>query len=104
MRRDQLEHAIRTACQIIGQPEGVIVGPQSILGSFAEDQLPTEATMLVEVDILPIVEDGDEVTAARRPAAAASASDRASTCMARREKLDRLGSSAESKMRRAGLG
>jgi hypothetical protein len=37
MRRDQLEHAIRTACQIIGQPEVVVVGSQSILGSFAEE-------------------------------------------------------------------
>lgn len=26
MRRDQLEHAIRTACQIIGQPAVVVVG------------------------------------------------------------------------------
>jgi hypothetical protein len=60
MRRDQLEHAIRTACQIIGQPEVVVVGSQSILGSFAEDELPAEATMSVEVDILPLVEDGDE--------------------------------------------
>lgn len=37
MRRDQLEHAIRTACQIIGRPEVIIVGSQSILGTFRED-------------------------------------------------------------------
>jgi hypothetical protein len=30
MRRDQLEHAIRTACQIIGQPAVIVVGSQSI--------------------------------------------------------------------------
>jgi hypothetical protein len=29
MRRDQLEHAIRTACQIIGRPEVIVVGSQS---------------------------------------------------------------------------
>jgi hypothetical protein len=40
MRRDQLEHAIRTACQIIGMPEVIVVGSQSILGTFREDQLP----------------------------------------------------------------
>ena len=45
MRRDQLEHAIRTACQIIGRPEVIVVGSQSILGTFREDQLPTDATM-----------------------------------------------------------
>jgi hypothetical protein len=54
MRRDQLEHAIRTACQIIGKPEVIVVGSQSILGTFPEDQLPADATMSVEIDILPI--------------------------------------------------
>ena len=42
MRRDQLEHAIRTACQIIGHPAVIIVGSQAILGSFGEDELPVE--------------------------------------------------------------
>jgi hypothetical protein len=60
MRRDQLEHAIRTACQIIGKPEVIVVGSQSILGTFREDQLPADATMSVEVDILPIADDNDE--------------------------------------------
>jgi len=40
MRRDQLEHAIRTACQIIGAPEVIVVGSQSILGTYREEQLP----------------------------------------------------------------
>ena len=60
MRRDQLEHAIRTACQIIGKPEVIVVGSQSILGTFLEDQLPTDATMSVEIDILPIADDNAE--------------------------------------------
>ena len=34
MRRDQLEHATRTAYQIIGRPEVIVVGSQSILGTF----------------------------------------------------------------------
>ena len=60
MRRDQLEHAIRTACQIVGRPEVVVVGSQAILGTFAEHELPPEATMSAEVDILPLVEDRTE--------------------------------------------
>jgi len=60
MRRDQLEHAIRTACQIIGRPEVIVVGSQSILGSFREEELPADATMSIEVDILPIAADNDE--------------------------------------------
>jgi hypothetical protein len=62
MRRGQLEHAIRTACQIIEQPAVVVVGSQAILGTFAEDQLPPEATMSIEIDILPIADDNDETT------------------------------------------
>jgi hypothetical protein len=60
MRRDQLKHAIRTACQIIGRPEVIVVGSQSILGTFREDQLPADATMSVEIDILPIADDNAE--------------------------------------------
>lgn len=53
MRRDQLEHAIRTACQIIEQPSVIVVGSQAILGTYNEDDLPVEATMSVEIDIPP---------------------------------------------------
>jgi hypothetical protein len=60
MRRDQLEHAIRTACQIVGHPAVAVVGSQAILGSFTEDELPPEATMSVEIDILPLTDDNDE--------------------------------------------
>jgi hypothetical protein len=52
MRRDQLEHAIRTACQIIDAREVIVVGSQAILGSVNESRLPPEATMSLEVDIL----------------------------------------------------
>jgi hypothetical protein len=45
MRRDQLEHAIRTACQIIRQPEVIVVGSQAILGTYDESQLPAAATI-----------------------------------------------------------
>lgn len=61
MRRDQLEQAIRTACQIIGRPEVIVVGSQSILGTFREDELPADATMSVEIDILPTADGNAEI-------------------------------------------
>ncbi|MFT4288717.1 DUF6036 family nucleotidyltransferase [Nocardioides sp.] len=60
MRRDQLEHAIRTACQIIGRSEVIVVGSQSILGTFDERDLPVAATMSLEIDVLPIADTAEE--------------------------------------------
>ncbi|KAA1420289.1 hypothetical protein F0U44_07700 [Nocardioides humilatus] len=60
MRRDQLEHAIRTACQIIQHPTVIVVGSQAILGTYDEQLLPAEATMSLEVDVLPIADDNAE--------------------------------------------
>lgn len=60
MRRDQLEHAIRAACQITGQLEVIVVGCQAILGTYSEYQLPVLATSSLEVDILPITDDNNE--------------------------------------------
>jgi hypothetical protein len=37
MRRDQLEHAIRTACQIIGRPEVIVVALR-LVGLSAEPE------------------------------------------------------------------
>src|SRR5271167_1681423 len=60
MRRDQLEHAIRASCQIIGQLEVIVVGSQAILGTYPEYELPFAATRSLEVDILPITDDNNE--------------------------------------------
>jgi hypothetical protein len=60
MRRDQLEHAIRTACQIIQRPEVIVVGSQAILGTYDELQLPAAATRSIKVYILPIADSNDE--------------------------------------------
>ena len=38
------------------------MGSQAILGSFGEDELPVEATMSMEVDVLPIT-DNNTMTA-----------------------------------------
>jgi hypothetical protein len=37
-----------------------VVGSQAVLGSFREDKLPADATMSVEVDIMPIANSNDE--------------------------------------------
>lgn len=60
MRRDQLEHAIRTACQIIEQPAVVIVGSQAILATYDETGLPSAATVSIDVDVLPIADTTEE--------------------------------------------
>lgn len=59
MRRDQLEHAIRAACQITNQSEVIVIGSQAILGTYPEYELPHLATRSLEVDILPITDDND---------------------------------------------
>ena len=38
----------------------IVVGSQSILGTFREGQPPADATMSVEIDILPIADDNSE--------------------------------------------
>lgn len=63
MRRDQLEHAIRTACQIIGRDEVIVVGSQAILGTYDESELPVAATMSAELDVLPIADTNEETAA-----------------------------------------
>jgi hypothetical protein len=60
MRGDQLEHAIRAACQITGQTEVIVVGSQAILGTYPEYELSSLATGSLEIDILPITDDNDE--------------------------------------------
>ncbi|MDQ0209471.1 DUF6036 family nucleotidyltransferase [Arthrobacter bambusae] len=57
MRRDELEHAIRAATDIIHGDRVIVIGSQSILGSFTEDQLPASITMSDAVDIAPFSDD-----------------------------------------------
>lgn len=53
MKREHLQHAIRAAAQVVDLDTLVIIGSQSILGTWAETELPEEATRSTEVDILP---------------------------------------------------
>jgi hypothetical protein len=57
LRRDDLEHAIRAATEIIHGDRVIVIGSQSILGSFTEDQLPAAVTMSDAVDIAPFSDD-----------------------------------------------
>lgn len=57
MRRDELEHAIRAATEIIHGDRVIVIGSQSILGSFTEDELPAAITMSDAVDIAPFSDD-----------------------------------------------
>lgn len=51
MNRQQLAHLLRAACAIAEDEDVLVLGSQSILGSFDEDDLPPEATASQEADI-----------------------------------------------------
>ncbi len=51
MTRDQLEHAIRAACDIAADTELIVFGSQAILGTFPNP--PGSLTASIEVDIQP---------------------------------------------------
>jgi hypothetical protein len=51
MTRDQLEHAIRAACDVAGDTEVIVFGSQAILGSYPD--APESLRASVEVDMQP---------------------------------------------------
>lgn len=51
MRRRELAHVLRAAARITDDPDILVIGSQSILGTFWEDQLPEEAWMSIEADV-----------------------------------------------------
>lgn len=57
MNREELQHAIRAATTILEIDQVYVIGSQSILGSFTDDELPPEATDSNEVDIWPLGDD-----------------------------------------------
>jgi hypothetical protein len=52
MTRDQLEHAIRAACEIANDTAVYVVGSQAILGQFPDAPAPLRMSM--EVDVIPV--------------------------------------------------
>ena len=59
MKRIELAHILRAACAITGDPNILVIGSQSILGSFSEDELPDDATISIEADVV-FFDDADE--------------------------------------------
>jgi len=57
VNRQQLYHAIRASCAIAGVERVIVVGSQSILGSFDIDELPDVTHLSAEVDVMPDVDD-----------------------------------------------
>ena len=51
MKRVELEHILRAASKIADDPDVLILGSQSILGSFTEDDLPDRAHASIEADV-----------------------------------------------------
>jgi hypothetical protein len=51
VNRSQLEHVLRAAATIVDDPDLLVIGSQAILGAYAEDRLPVEATTSIEADL-----------------------------------------------------
>jgi len=52
MRRDELAHLLRAAATIAGDGDILVVGSQAILGSHSEEELPEEAWISIEADLV----------------------------------------------------
>jgi len=61
MNRAQLEHVLRAAATIVDDPDLLVIGSQAVLGSFADEDLPLEATTSIEADLAFVVDpDGEK--------------------------------------------
>ncbi len=63
MKRAQLEHVARAPGSIVGVDRILVIGSQSILGSYDEGDLPPEVTVSNEADIAFFDDpNGDQAT------------------------------------------
>jgi hypothetical protein len=58
VRRDEFDHVVRAAASILGVDELIIIGSQAVHASVST--LPEEAQRSVEVDIVPIDDEGGD--------------------------------------------
>ncbi len=58
MKREQLEHVLRAASQIVKSDDLLVIGSQSVLAKWNERRLPAAAIRSMEVDVATL--DGDE--------------------------------------------
>lgn len=54
MRRAELEHLVRAACELTGDDEIIVIGSQAIHASIPEERLPRATTLSNEADLWPI--------------------------------------------------
>ena len=54
-----MEHVLRAASQIAGDPDVLVIGSQSVLGAIPEDRLPLAASASIEVDVT-FLDDSDD--------------------------------------------
>ncbi|MFI6228500.1 DUF6036 family nucleotidyltransferase [Micromonospora echinospora] len=59
MRREELEHVLRSTGRIVKDRNVLIIGSQSVLGAIPESDLPLEATASMEVDVA-FLDDPDD--------------------------------------------
>ena len=59
MKREDLEHILRAASKIAGDPDVVVLGSQAILGSYHEADLPDAAFASLEADLAFCNDPGD---------------------------------------------
>ena len=63
MKREELAHLLRAAATITDDPHILVIGSQSILGTYREDELPEEAWLSVEADLAFMNDvDGEKAT------------------------------------------
>lgn len=74
MNRDELAHLVRSASAIAGSNEMLIIGSQSVLGTFDERELPDRTTLSREADIA-FWNDEDETMSDRVDGAIGELSD-----------------------------
>ena len=60
MNREELEHVLRAAGEVVKGPRFIVIGSQSVLGSFSEQQLPYQAIRSIEVDVV-VIDDPEEI-------------------------------------------
>lgn len=60
MRRDEFRDALRRAAEITGDRDLIVVGSQSIHGSYPKTMLPPDATASMEVDVIALHDPDDE--------------------------------------------
>lgn len=56
MRRDEFEHVVAAAAEVVGEDEIIVIGSQAILGSFPEP--PEVLLQSLEADVYPAKEPG----------------------------------------------